>query len=141
MDRIGVMQKKAFSILELVVVFTVLAILISIAVPQIKGMQQQGNLSKVKAELKTLRAAIESYYTFSNPSSYPPSSTTLQASYLTNAAPQIISNILYDPFGASATTEYNYLRSSNGAYYIVWSAGTSRQNQPTAISPTGDISY
>jgi prepilin-type N-terminal cleavage/methylation domain-containing protein len=135
------MPKKAFSILEILVVLTVLAILIGIAIPRISGMQQQGNLAKVRAELKTLKAAIESYNTFSNHHGYPPSSTILQASYLVNASPQIISNILYDPFGATPTTEYNYLSSSNGAYYIVWSAGTSGQNQPTAISSTGDISY
>jgi prepilin-type N-terminal cleavage/methylation domain-containing protein len=45
------MDEKAFTILELVIVLSVLVILIGIAIPRIKGMQQAGQTAQVKAEL------------------------------------------------------------------------------------------
>ncbi|HPN89170.1 MAG TPA: prepilin-type N-terminal cleavage/methylation domain-containing protein, partial [Candidatus Omnitrophota bacterium] len=43
------MKKQGFTILEILVVLAVLAILIAMAVPRIKGMQDQANISKVKS--------------------------------------------------------------------------------------------
>jgi|GEM_PF-1503414 len=117
------MNKKGFTILEILVVLSVIAILIGIAVPRLKGMQDQANISKAKAELKTLQAAIVSYYTNSSPNAYPPTSTTVATTSLITATPQIISTALYDPWGATATTEYNYVLSANGQYYVISSVG------------------
>jgi len=64
-------NKKAFTILELVIVLSVLVILIGIAIPRMKGMQQAGQITQIKAELQTLQAAVESYYSNSSPSAYP----------------------------------------------------------------------
>lgn len=133
-------QKKSFTIIELVIVILVLTILIGITVPRIKGFQQNVNLVKASKEAVTIETALESYYMF-NSHVYPPSTSTVQTVYLTNAVPNVISNVFYDPFGATSTTEYNYLCSSNGQYYVVWSVGVSGQSQPTAISNTGDISF
>jgi prepilin-type N-terminal cleavage/methylation domain-containing protein len=121
------MGKKAFTILELVIVLSVLVILIGIAIPRIKGMQQAGQIAQVKAELQTMQTAVESYYSNSSPHMYPGASnamtTTLGANYLTSATPQIISSPLYDPFNPTASTEYNYYLSTNGAYYVISSIG------------------
>jgi len=116
-------SKKGFTILEILVVLSVIAILIGIAVPRLKGMQDQANISKAKAELRALQAAIVSYYTNTSPNAYPPTSTTVGATYLTTATPQIISSPLYDPWGATSTTEYKYVLSSNGKYYVIGSVG------------------
>jgi len=138
-------QTKAFTILELVIVISVLAILIGIAIPTINGMRQHANVSKAKAEIQTIMSAVESYYTFGSPHAYPPAPspgiTNLQQTYLVNTTPNIISSPLYDPFAANSTTEYSYMTSGNGQYYVIWSASLPGANPPTNISNSGVISY
>ncbi len=125
------MNKKAFTILELVIVLSVLAILIGIAIPRMSGMQQAGQITQVKAELQTLQAAVESYYSNSSPSTYPgtpgSATTTLGADYLVSATPQVITSPLYDPFNPTPATEYNYYLSANGQYYVIGSMGPNGQ--------------
>ncbi len=133
-------MRKGFTLLELLIVISVLVIIINIAIPRFKGMRQNGQLARVKGELETLTAALESYKIFDSSLKYPPTTTTVTATYLAGFSPNI-TNVLYDPFGATATTEYNYMASSNGKYYVVWSAGFSGQLQPSAISDTGVITF
>jgi prepilin-type N-terminal cleavage/methylation domain-containing protein len=133
------MKAKGFTILELIVVISVLLILIGIAIPRIKGMQDSGNITKANAELQTLQTAMESYYSNQNPKAYPVSSTTPCATVFDTASPKIISSPLYDPFGTTNTTEYDMLVSSNGTYYMFASvgAGGTAISGSTVITPTG----
>ena len=121
------MNKKAFTILELVIVLSVLVILIGIAIPRIKGMQQAGQIAQVKAELQTMQTAVESCYSNSAPHAYPGNPgngvNNIAANYLVSATPQIISGPFYDPFNPTSSTEYAYYISSNGAYYVISSMG------------------
>ena len=121
------LNKKAFTIIELVIVISVLIILIGIAIPRMKGMQQSGMIVKVKGELQTFQAAVESYYTNSSPQAYPgvagSGSTTVGATYLVSATPQLIAGPLYDPFNPTPSTEYYYYLSVNGQYYVITSIG------------------
>lgn len=119
-------MKKGFTILELLIVISVLVILIGIAIPRFKGMQDAAKISQVKAELQTVQAAVESYYTNQTVKVYPPTSSTVGQSYLGVTTPQILTNAPpYDPFGASSTTEYEYLLSASGAHYVIYSKGAS----------------
>lgn len=133
-------MKKAFTIIELLVVIAVLAILIKLVIPRFKAMEQNSNVAKAYKELNVLKGALESYKTFDSSHTYPPTTTTLTASYLSLASPKI-TNVIYDPFGSTSTSEYKYLRSGNGIYYVIWSVGLSGDQQPTAISNTGIISF
>jgi len=133
---------NAFTIIELILVIVVLGILIGMAVPKIKAMQQNGNVVKANKEVAAIEAALESYYTF-NSNSYPVATTAitnLQQTYLINATPKMISSVIYDPFTAS-NTEYSYMTSSNGQYYAIWSQSLSGANHPASISNAGVISY
>lgn len=133
------MRKKGFTIIELLVVIAVIFILVGIAVPRIKGMQDQANISKAEGETKTLKAAVESYYISQSPNSYPATSTTICASTLNSASPLIVADVLYDPFGATTTTEYRYILSSNGSYYVIFSVGIDKTADITGISDAGVI--
>ena len=133
-------KRSAFTILELIIIISILGILIAVAVPKLSGFQQNSKLVKANKEVATIAVALESYYSL-NSHLYPPSTTTLQALYLINATPKMLSSIVYDPFGATSTTEYNYLSSSNGQYYVIWSSGLVGSVQPTGISSSGVISY
>lgn len=121
-------MKKAFTLIELMIVMAVMAILVGISIPRFKGMRQEGNIAKTQGELRTLKTAIESY-AMHHSNAYPASSTTPYTAYLDASAapgPQLISSPLYDPFGATATTEYYYIRGSGSGgtdYYAICSRG------------------
>ncbi|MBF0491110.1 MAG: prepilin-type N-terminal cleavage/methylation domain-containing protein [Candidatus Omnitrophica bacterium] len=117
------MKKSGFTILELLVVISVLVILIGIAIPRFKGMQDAGKIAQAKSELKTMQTAVESYYMNQSPMAYPASSPTLGGSTLATTTPQIINSTPpYDPFGATTTTEYKYVFTT--PYYVIGSVGT-----------------
>ncbi|HPN87857.1 MAG TPA: prepilin-type N-terminal cleavage/methylation domain-containing protein [Candidatus Omnitrophota bacterium] len=129
------MKRQGFTILEILVVLAVLAILIGIAVPRIKGMQEQANITKAKSELKTIQLAVESYRM--NHGSYPEKSgdncTKLTETLLIKESPQIVPGIMYDPFGATVTSEYFYMISVDTNYYVIGSLGTSGKKVEDAL--------
>lgn len=132
------MNKKGFTLIELMVVMVVLSILIGIAIPRFKGMQDQANISKAEMELKTLQAAIESYYVNQNPREYPVTTNTIIADNLQGASPNIINEILYDPFRSAE--EYNYILSDDEQFYVIFSPGVDLNEDITGIADgTGQL--
>ena len=118
-------MKKAFTLIELLIVIAVISILIGIAMPRFKGMQDEGNIAKAKGELRTIKTAVESYY-IHNSNAYPSG-----LSSLTSATPSIVSSIPSDPF---TNTTYSYTRGgTNNKFYIIYSVGP-RGNGSAAIS-------
>jgi len=134
-------RAKGFTLIELLIVMAVIAILIGIALPRFRGMQDESNLARARSELRTLQTAIESYYINRSPKSYPAydGGSILWEAALTGAMPQIISTIVYDPFGATTTNQYRYDASGNRQFYIVWSRGINQENDVLTIGNTGVI--
>ena len=130
------MRKKGFTLIELLVVISVIAILVGIAVPRFKGMQDEANASKANAEARVLQTATESYYMNQTPNAYPATTATLCATNLNSASPLIVSDVLTDPF-RSGGAEYNYIRSANGDYYVIFSYGPDGTADITGISDAG----
>ena len=120
-------MRRGFTLIELMIVISVMAILIGISLPYFKGMQDEGNSAKCAGELRTLATAIESYY-IHNSSEYPCQTTTdvqpaWQDPALTGASPTLVKIKLNDPFG---TGEYQYAASATptgSKYYVVFSIG------------------
>ncbi len=127
------MKRKGFTLIELLVVISVIAILVGIAIPRFKGMQDEANTSKANAELRVLQTAIESHYMNTTPSAYPATSATVCASDLNDDSPLIIGEPLLDPF--ETATEYNYIL--NGNYYVAFSTGPDGAADITGISAAG----
>ncbi len=121
-------MRRGFTLIEMMIVIAVMAILIGIALPYFRGMQEEGWSIKAAGELRTLATAIESYY-IHNDNQYPAQRTTgSQVDWQSNLpgnGPKIIASDLHDPFEASRTAEYCYLTSaiSNSQYYVVFSTG------------------
>ncbi len=137
-------NKIGFTILEILVVISVIAILLGIAIPRFKGMQDDVKLIKAKREVAVITAALESFRRSDPSHAFPievTAITTLQANHLITANPRIISTVLYDPFATTPLTEYSYMTSADGKYYVIWSVGIAGQRTPTAISNTGVITY
>lgn len=107
-------SRKGFTILELMIVIAVIAILVGMALPRFKGMQDEGNIARAKGELRMMQTAIESYYIHNN--------AIPSDAQLTTAIPNIVgTNTPNDPFVAGGAT--NYVIASNGSYFVVYSVG------------------
>lgn len=127
-------MKKGFTLIELLIVIAVISILVGIALPRFKGMQDEGNIAKAKGELRTLQTAIESYY-IHNSSAYPAALSDLTAAA---TKPKIVTTIPDDPF-AAAGTDYVYTRGgTNNKFYIAYSVGPDG-NGSAAISATDTV--
>lgn len=63
------MKRKGFSLIELLVVITIIAALVGVALPNFLGARQRAKDAKKKAELGQLRNALRLYYNDFN--SYP----------------------------------------------------------------------
>jgi len=129
--------RKGFTILELLIVISVIAILVGIALPRFKGMQDEGNIAKAKGELRTIQTAAESYYIHN--------STMPTLAQLTTAVPNIVGTTLpKDPFVAGGATDYGY--ATNGAYMVAFSvgpggAGTAAINAAGAVTAAANTVY
>ncbi len=121
-----------FTLLELMIVITIIALILGIALPRFKGIQDQGKIAKAKGELRTLQTAVESYY-IHNSNTYPANLTALNT-----ATPSIVTSTPNDPFAAAATP-YQYTRGgTNNKFYIIYSVGPDG-NGSAAISGTNTV--
>ncbi len=127
-------MKRGFSIIELLIVIAVIAILIGIALPQFRGMQEEGLIAQAKAELRTLKTAVESYKIHTG--AYPADSATWQ-NLLISASPIIVRAALIDPFTTSA--QYQLVYSTSGEYYAIYSVGTTGSATVTGVGATGVV--
>ena len=124
-------MKKGFTLIELLIVIAVISILIGIALPRFRGMQEEGWIAQAKGELVTLQAAVESYYIHNNdyPSNWPGD--------IEGATPDIIgTDAPTDPFNSG--NDYGYATSANGDYYVIYSAGPGG-NGSAAVSDAGVV--
>ena len=113
-------MKKGFTILELLIVIMVISILIGIALPRFKGMQDEGNIAKAKGELRTLQTAVESYY-IHNDNTYPSTGSAALETALDTAIPSIVDYVPSDPFSA---VDYVYVMGgTNSKFYVIYSVG------------------
>lgn len=122
-------SKRGFTILELLIVISVIAILVGIALPRFKGMQDEGNIAKAKGELRMLQTAIESYKVHYG--ALPAALSNLQT-----AVPQIAPSTLpTDPFGGAA---YGY--NTAGDYFVAYSIGPGATAGSASITSAGEAS-
>lgn len=109
-------KKKAFTLLEILVVVAIIGILLGFVIPNLLNMDRRGKIAKAKSDLRMLQTAVENYYVHNRV--YPTALTQL-----TSAVPSIIRVLPADPFSNSG---YGYERGGSGnRYYVIYSAGVS----------------
>src|SRR3990170_251036 len=86
-QQLTINKRRGFSLIELLVVITLIALLIGAAAASYTNAQQKGRDGKRKTDLKAIQQALELY--FQQNGYYPPSKTYNYASwctYLSNTA-------------------------------------------------------
>jgi len=66
-------MRRGFTLIELLIVVAIIAILAAIAIPNFLNAQVRSKVSRVKADMRSVATALESYYVDNN--SYPPDAT------------------------------------------------------------------
>lgn len=138
-------MRKGFTLIEMLIVIAVIAILVGIALPRLRGMRQEGNYAKAKGELRTLQTAIESFFIHNR--AYPVQSVAVatiwqdETDSLTTAIPNILFSELNDPFTPGGGTEYRYATSaaSNSDYYVIFSVGFDGIADIAGINASGEL--
>ena len=138
MQLFSLNKKSGFTLVELLIAMGIILVILAIAIPNSQRMRASANISKAKGDLEMFKTGVESYMIHQDPAAYPNTTTQLWQDYLKNAAPRIAEKALYDPF-RNGSIEYQYVRSSNGAYYVIWSWGVDGISSITGIGDDGVI--
>ncbi len=96
-------NKKGFTLVELMIVITVIAILSTIAVVSFTRVQKQSRDTKRKGDVRSLATALQAYFTEVN--SYPATLAALTPTY--------IPSVPTAPSGESLVGSYSYSQSGS----------------------------
>ena len=133
-------KEKGFTLVELVIVMSVIALILSIAIPHFHAMQNEGQLTQVEGDLNTLKSAVVAYWK-NNDFVYPPNVHTA----LTGMTPAVITKTLNDPFNTDTTNNtYGYstgVDTTFGAYFIVYTKGPNGDTSPTWDGTNKRVNY
>ncbi|MCL4397481.1 type II secretion system GspH family protein [Patescibacteria group bacterium] len=115
-------SKKGFTLVELMIVITVIAILATIAVVSFTRVQKQARDTKRKAEVKSLQTALQAYYT--EHQAYPISTTAITTedvnTVLTGLSPDYMSSLPIAPLGSTGNYQkYTYITTDDGFRYAI----------------------
>ena len=141
MLRNRVTSQKGFTLVELVIVMAVIALILSVVIPNLRGMQQEGQITKSESELQTLKTAVVSYWR-NNGNAYPSNIH----SDLTSASPTVITAVLLDPFLTDTTNNtYGYVTGTDsnfGPYFAIYTKGPKGDTSaPTWDASAGQFTY
>ena len=137
--RVG-QDRKAFSLVELVIVMAVVALILSIAIPNFRAMQQEGSITKAEGDLDTLKVAVTSFWR-NNKQSYPENVHNA----LLKTSPSVITKVLMDPWTTdSNTASYGFSLGKDktfGEYFIIYTKGPKADTTPTWDESNQRVTY
>ncbi len=118
--------REGFTLIEILIVIAVISILVGITLPRFRGMQQEGNIAKAKAELRSLQSAVETYYVHNN-NTYPDTGSSALQTALNAQVPRIMPSLTdsvpTDPFSTTGADYVYVMGGTNSKFYIIYSAG------------------
>lgn len=132
---------KGFTLIEILVVVTLILIIAGIAIPRFSGVSDEGKKAKASAELKTIQAALESYLIKGSgtlPAATAGNVSDLGAA-LEAASPRLVGEMdnFIDPF--TTATPYLYVIDTGSKYYVIHSIGINKTDNITSISTAGVV--
>lgn len=140
-------MKKAFSLVELMIVVAVLGILAAIVVPQFQSHTTHAKESAAKSDLRTLRSAIELYTAQHNgiPPGYPNGDITAAPSALTFVWQLTGASNESGQIAAPGTAGYNlgpYMRTfPKNPFNNDWSVKMVGNSEEFPTNATGNFGY
>ena len=96
-------SKKGFTLVELMIVITVIAILMTIAVASFTRVQKQSRDTKRKGDMRTIATALQAYFT----------ENTAYPGILGSLTPTYIPVVPVEPSGDTLVGFYSYSQSGN----------------------------
>lgn len=127
---------SGFTILEMVGVLILIGLLLGAFLIRMGGLSDQRNMETVRGDLRAIQTALHAYYL--NHNRIYPDGADWQNNDLVNDDPRVLRQVLYDPF-RPPNTEYSYLMSSNGTYYVAFSYGPDGAPDLTGIGASGQL--
>lgn len=127
-------MKKGFTLIELLIVVAIIAILAAIAVPNFLEAQTRSKVSRVKADMRSMATALESYYVDNN--AYPPCNNRGTAlgdpsdSFTTDKYLERLSTPVAYVSSVSFKDPFNY----KGRYSAATAAAINALTAPTALT-------
>lgn len=112
-------KKFAFTIIELLVVISIISILSLIVVYSFDRVRKNSRDAQRKADLSSIASALEFYKT--DKKKYPSSDFADKLTKLSNIVPNYLANIPTDPERSTTQSEYQY-KSDGNQYKIVATA-------------------
>ena len=139
------MIKRAFTLIELLIVVAIIAILAAIAVPNFLEAQTRAKVTRMESDMRTMAVAIEMYRVDHNklPRQPPPMTCIIAKDGLPELTTPVsyISSIQYDIFRSQAGVPQPICYgtcTSGSQYWYVWSYGPDKvdQNAMLIYDPT-----
>lgn len=126
-------MKKAFTLIELLIVVAIIGILAAIAVPNFLNAQVRAKIARVKADMKAISTGMEMYYLDRN--SYIPDANGsdlvgyMQPFSMLTTPVSYLSSVANDPFGRNEVSD------ANESFIIILTGSTLL---PNIYTPNGD---
>lgn len=83
-------NQDGFTLIELLIVIVILGVLAGIVVFAVNGIQDKGQASACKSDVKTVTVAAEAFYANSNPNAYAVDMPALKAAGLLHSVPDTV---------------------------------------------------
>jgi type II secretion system protein G len=130
-------MKKAFTLIELLIVVAIIAILAAIAVPNFLEAQTRSKTSRTKADMRTSATAMEAYYVDNN--RYPICHRFgIALSNRDNSPPQVL-EVLSTPVAYVTTAAFKDPFIYRGRFSAASAQATAALAAPTAINLATDL--
>jgi general secretion pathway protein G len=127
--------KRAFTLIEILIVVVILGILAAIVIPQFTDASQQAQDASVRSQLQTLRAQIELYRVKTGGAD--PALIANQWTDLTNANPPYLQGAPKNPWTAAATNPSVAGAAAAGVAWVWRPRGAGLPNDLYAVTAAG----
>jgi prepilin-type N-terminal cleavage/methylation domain-containing protein len=129
---------KAFTLIEILIVISIIGILTSLAVVSYTASQKQARDLQRKSDLSQYRTSLENYAN-TNDSLYPIYEVKTTASTLCGASILNISSCPDDP--KTPDHVYYYISNSSGTTYLLWSDSETKSGQSWVVCSSGKSGF